>query len=49
VIDQVDPLPEPLAGVRFCSAATLMQSTADRVRLAQAVLLAADALGAEKG
>ncbi len=44
VIDQVDPMPQPLQGVVFFSAATLMNSTEDRLRLAQAVLQAADAL-----
>jgi hypothetical protein len=33
-----------LPGIRFFPAATLMQSTEDRLRLARAVLQAADAL-----
>ncbi len=44
VIDQVDPLPEPLPGVTFFSAATLMSTVADRLQLAHAVLRAADTL-----
>jgi len=46
VIDQGDPIPEPLQGVTYSKAATLMNSTEDRLRLARAVLHAADALGA---
>ncbi len=46
VIDQADPPPEPLAGVTFFRAATLMLSTDDRLRLAQTALQAADALRA---
>ena len=46
VIDQADAFPEPLPGVTFFSAATLMNSTADRLRLARAVLQAADTLRA---
>jgi LPPG:FO 2-phospho-L-lactate transferase len=46
VIDQADPLPEPLQDITFFSAATLMTTTDDRVRLADAVLQAADTLGA---
>jgi LPPG:FO 2-phospho-L-lactate transferase len=46
LIDATDPLPDPLPGVRFFSAATLMHSTEDRVRLAQAALRAAEVLGA---
>jgi LPPG:FO 2-phospho-L-lactate transferase len=46
VIDETDPIPEPLPGVTFFSAATLMNSADDRLRLAQAVLRAADALSA---
>ncbi len=44
VVDQTDSLPEPEAGVTFFRAATLMNTAEDRVRLAQAVLLAADEL-----
>jgi LPPG:FO 2-phospho-L-lactate transferase len=46
VIDQADVFPDPLPGVTFFSAATLMNSTDDRVRLAHAVLQAADTLHA---
>ena len=46
VIDETDPIPEALQGVKFISAATLMNSADDRLRLAQAVLQAADALSA---
>jgi LPPG:FO 2-phospho-L-lactate transferase len=46
VIDQADVFPEPLPGVTFFSAATLMNSTDDRLRLAHAVLQAADMLRA---
>jgi len=46
VIDQADPLPDPLQDVTFFSAATLMTTADDRVRLADAVLQAADKLGA---
>jgi LPPG:FO 2-phospho-L-lactate transferase len=45
VIDHADPRPEP-RDVRFFSAATLMNTTDDRLRLAHAVLQAADTLGA---
>jgi LPPG:FO 2-phospho-L-lactate transferase len=44
VVDQSDALPEPIQGVTFFSAATLMSSVADRLQLAQAVLRAADTL-----
>jgi LPPG:FO 2-phospho-L-lactate transferase len=46
VIDHADPLPEPRRDVTFFSAATLMNTTDDRLRLAHAVLQAADTLGA---
>jgi LPPG:FO 2-phospho-L-lactate transferase len=46
LIDQADVFPEPLPGVTFFSAATLMNSTDDRLRLAHAVLQAADTLRA---
>jgi LPPG:FO 2-phospho-L-lactate transferase len=46
VIDKTDPLPDPLKDVAFFSAATLMTTTDDRVRLADAVLQAADMLRA---
>jgi LPPG:FO 2-phospho-L-lactate transferase len=48
VIDQADPLPEPLQDVMFFSAATLMITADDRVRLADAVLQAADTLRAAR-
>jgi LPPG:FO 2-phospho-L-lactate transferase len=44
VIDQVDPIPAPLRGVNFFSAATLMSTVDDRLQLARAVLKAADTL-----
>jgi LPPG:FO 2-phospho-L-lactate transferase len=46
VIDQSDALPEPLPGVTFLSAPTLMNSNDDRLLLAHAVLQAADTLRA---
>ena len=45
-IDRADPLPDPLQGVTFFNAATLMTGADDRVRLADAVLQAADKLRA---
>ncbi len=48
VIDQEDPPPEPLQGVTFFRAATLMSSTDDRLRLAHTTLQAADALRARR-
>ena len=44
VLDQADALPEPLRDVTFFTAATLMSTVEDRLRLAQAVLRAADTL-----
>jgi LPPG:FO 2-phospho-L-lactate transferase len=44
LIDQVESIPNPLPGITFFSAATLMHTTEDRVRLAHAALHAADAL-----
>jgi len=44
VVDHSDPAPEPLPGVTFVSAATLMSSVDDRLWLARAVLRAADTL-----
>lgn len=44
VIDQVDRIPEPLQSITFFRAPTLMSSTDDRLRLAHAVLQAADTL-----
>jgi LPPG:FO 2-phospho-L-lactate transferase len=49
VIDHADSLPEVLPGVTFFSAATLMNTPDDRLRLAHAVLQAADRLGATEG
>jgi LPPG:FO 2-phospho-L-lactate transferase len=46
VIDQTDPIPEPMQGVTFFSAATLMNTIDDRLRLAHAALRAADTLSA---
>jgi LPPG:FO 2-phospho-L-lactate transferase len=46
VVDETDVFPEPLPGVTFFSAASLMNSTDDRLRLAHAVLQAADTLRA---
>jgi LPPG:FO 2-phospho-L-lactate transferase len=46
VIDQTDPIPEPMQGVTFFSAATLMNTVDDRLRLAHAALHAADTLSA---
>ena len=44
IIDQADPVPEPIPGVTFIRAATLMNSTDDRARLAHATLQAADSI-----
>jgi LPPG:FO 2-phospho-L-lactate transferase len=44
VIDQADPIPAPLQGVTYFSAATLMSTVEDRLQLARGVLRAADAL-----
>jgi LPPG:FO 2-phospho-L-lactate transferase len=38
VVDEADPLPEPIDGIRFLRAATLMRSVDDRARLARDVL-----------
>lgn len=46
VIDQADVAPAAPAAMRFFSAATLMSTAEDRLRLAQEVLQAADILGA---
>lgn len=46
VIDEADPMPEPLPGVTFFRAATLMNTADDRLRLAHAALHAADTLRA---
>ncbi len=45
VIDEADPLPESWQDIEFFSAATLMITSEDRLRLAHAVLQAADRLG----
>jgi LPPG:FO 2-phospho-L-lactate transferase len=45
VIDHADPFPEPRQDVMFFGAATLMSTSDDRLRLAHAVLQAADTLG----
>ena len=44
IIDREDPIPDPLPSVTFTRAATLMNSTDDRERLAHAALQAADTL-----
>jgi LPPG:FO 2-phospho-L-lactate transferase len=44
IIDREDLIPDPLPGVTFTRAATLMNSTDDRKRLAHATLQAADTL-----
>ncbi len=44
IIDQADPIPEPLPGVEFFRTATLMSNDDDRIRLANAALRAADTL-----
>jgi LPPG:FO 2-phospho-L-lactate transferase len=44
VIDETDPIPQPLPDIAFFGAATLMNDTDDRLRLAHAVLHAADTL-----
>ena len=44
VVDRADPAPEPQPNITFFSAATLMHSTDDRLRLAHAVLHSADTL-----
>ncbi len=46
VIDEADPIPEPLPGVTFFRAATLMNTVDDRLCLAHAALHAADTLRA---
>jgi LPPG:FO 2-phospho-L-lactate transferase len=48
VVDQIDPIPQPLDGVTFFRAATLMDSADSRLRLAQAVLQAAETLKATR-
>jgi LPPG:FO 2-phospho-L-lactate transferase len=44
VVDEADSVPEPIQGVTFFSAATLMNSADDRLQLARAVLRVADTL-----
>ena len=46
VVDHTDPLPESWQDIQFFSAATLMSTSEDRLRLAHAVLQTADRLGA---
>lgn len=46
VVDRADPMPEPIEGVTFFDAATLMNTVDDRLQLARAVLQAADSLSA---
>jgi LPPG:FO 2-phospho-L-lactate transferase len=48
VVDDADPLPESWQDIKFFSAATLMTTSEDRLRLAQAVLQTADRLGASQ-
>jgi LPPG:FO 2-phospho-L-lactate transferase len=48
VVDRADPMPEPLQGVTFFNAATLMNTADDRLRLAHAALHAADMLSATR-
>jgi LPPG:FO 2-phospho-L-lactate transferase len=48
VVDVSDPIPEPVPGVKFVSAATLMTRVEDRLWLARAVLHAADALAGSR-
>jgi LPPG:FO 2-phospho-L-lactate transferase len=45
IFDQRDPVPDPLPGVRFFRATTIMHSVDDRVRLAEVALQAADTIG----
>jgi LPPG:FO 2-phospho-L-lactate transferase len=49
VIDLDDAASQPPSTVRFFSAATLMSTADDRLRLAQVVLQAADALASVDG
>jgi LPPG:FO 2-phospho-L-lactate transferase len=46
VVDQADSLPESWQDIQFFSAATLMNTSEDRLQLAHAVLRTADRLGA---
>jgi LPPG:FO 2-phospho-L-lactate transferase len=48
VVDDADPLPESWQDIKFFSAATLMTTSEDRLRLAHAVLQTADRLGASQ-
>ncbi|HZO22609.1 MAG TPA: 2-phospho-L-lactate transferase [Steroidobacteraceae bacterium] len=48
VVDAADPLPAPIRGITFFSAATIMRSEPDRLRLAQAVLRSAAELVARE-
>jgi LPPG:FO 2-phospho-L-lactate transferase len=45
VIDRTDPVPDPLPGITFFPAPTLMHSIDDRLRLAEITLQAADTIG----
>ncbi len=47
VIDQTDPITDPIKNITFFRAATLMNTVDDRLRLARAVLAAADSLVAQ--
>ena len=42
IVDQGDPIPDGLSGIRFFRTATLMSTTDDRLSLARAALAAAD-------
>ena len=44
VVDRADPMPEPIEGLTFFDAATLMNTVDDRLQLARAVLQAVDSL-----
>jgi len=48
LVDHTDEMPDPLEGITFFKAATLMTNDADRVQLARATLRAADTLGADQ-
>jgi len=48
IIEDTDPIPDADAGITFFAAATLMRNDEDRLRLAHAVLGAADALRARE-
>jgi hypothetical protein len=44
IIDESDPIPEPVLGIEFFRAATLVMHDDDRARLANSTLRVADAL-----